>query len=40
MRLIIHKQKKELIEQSLEEIDAGEVFHADDVDNLFKQLEK
>jgi len=34
MRVVDRKQKKELIEQSLEEIDAGEVFHADDVGNL------
>jgi len=36
----IHKQKKGLAEQSLEEIEAGKVFHATDVDDLFNQLEK
>jgi len=36
----VHKQKKGLAEQSLAEIQAGKVFKATDVDDLFNQLEK
>lgn len=40
MGWVVHKQKKGLAEQSLEEISAGKVFKATDVDDLFNQLEK
>ena len=36
----VHKQKKGLAEQYLAEIQAGKVFKATDVDDLFNQLEK
>ena len=36
----VQKQKKGLAEQSLAEINAGKVFKAADVNDLFDQLEK